>query len=439
MLEFFNRLFTNKPKPFSKFDATYEWEGNKGRSPSGQFNLFMFDKIIGDIFPTFDEETSPQLSNLRFAAYAYLVDHPLSYVESYGGLKYWEEDGRDLEEVLQGLIRDGVFLNIGNPRVIVQSSAIVKEGRFTDAEDWLGFYSEPERRSDVMSVKIDLRDIPEDEMKARSIRFFRALSRFIIIKERCKVPAIVGDKQVDLFEQLKDALSENRIQEIVNNGGDRVLIRAIDKISKQRQRDIKDFVEQFERRKRFVVPAWKKVMFSSINKYGDYDPLPLEKEKEEYFEYEYGAYGLPAIGNKYYKIPELEQYLFAVMEDKKSDLNDYPEDGHLFEVWVAEKLISLDWDAHVTSGSGDQGVDVIAEKDGIRVGVQCKQYAGTVGNSAVQQIISGKGFYEVDKGVVVSTGKYTRSARQLAEASGIGLLSHLDLEFFDDKVKDLPS
>ena len=69
-------------------------------------------------------------------------------------------------------------------------------------------------------------------------------------------------------------------------------------------------------------------------------------------------------------------------------------DGHEFEYFCAELLRKNGYDkAEVTPGSGDQGIDVIAYKDGIKFGVQCKCYTSDIGNKAVQEAYSGKEFY----------------------------------------------
>jgi len=41
--------------------------------------------------------------------------------------------------------------------------------------------------------------------------------------------------------------------------------------------------------------------------------------------------------------------------------------------------------AKKTKGSGDQGIDILAEKDDIKYAVQCKCYSSNVGNKAVQE------------------------------------------------------
>ncbi len=43
----------------------------------------------------------------------------------------------------------------------------------------------------------------------------------------------------------------------------------------------------------------------------------------------------------------------------------------------------------VTRGSGDYGVDVLAEKEGVTYAVQCKRYDGPVGVKAVQEAYAG--------------------------------------------------
>ena len=56
-----------------------------------------------------------------------------------------------------------------------------------------------------------------------------------------------------------------------------------------------------------------------------------------------------------------------------------------FEVFSAEQLRQGRWNASVTRQGRDQGVDVVAEKDGLRLVLQCKLYSNLVGNKAVQE------------------------------------------------------
>ena len=45
----------------------------------------------------------------------------------------------------------------------------------------------------------------------------------------------------------------------------------------------------------------------------------------------------------------------------------------------------------MTNATGDLGLDVIAEKQGLRYGIQCKYYSYPVGNIAVQVAYAGCG------------------------------------------------
>lgn len=133
-----------------------------------------------------------------------------------------------------------------------------------------------------------------------------------------------------------------------------------------------------------------------------------------------------------------EQLDFRRSEDRDSgyDSNNIPFDGHAFEKWVAEALETFGWEASVTSGSGDQGIDVIAMLDGKKVGIQCKLYSSSVGNKAVQEAHAGKAYYDADVVAVVTNADFTASARDLAQVTGVKLLSHHDLPDFASKVFD---
>ena len=99
-----------------------------------------------------------------------------------------------------------------------------------------------------------------------------------------------------------------------------------------------------------------------------------------------------------------------------------------FETFCAEELQRAGWDASVTMQSRDQGVDVIAEKNGMRVVLQCKLYARPVGNKSVQEAAAGRAHEKAHRGAVVTNNSYTPSAEQLAATNGILLLHYRDLE-----------
>lgn len=141
--------------------------------------------------------------------------------------------------------------------------------------------------------------------------------------------------------------------------------------------------------------------------------------------------------------PEAKSIIFAhleYIEDENAkngfDSNSLPFDGHEFERWVADSLSAFDWDADMTQGSGDQGIDVIAEKDGKKIGLQCKLYSSAFGNKAIQEAHAGKSHYLLDGVGVLTNSNFTQSAKDLAFSTGVLLLSHHDIPTMDEKFRN---
>lgn len=98
-----------------------------------------------------------------------------------------------------------------------------------------------------------------------------------------------------------------------------------------------------------------------------------------------------------------------------------------YEQFITKALENHGWDARQTATTGDQGIDVIAKKNGIKMVIQCKLYSQPVGNAAIQEAISGKVFEQADLAAVVSNATFTKSAQQLATSAGVLLLHHEQL------------
>ena len=132
-----------------------------------------------------------------------------------------------------------------------------------------------------------------------------------------------------------------------------------------------------------------------------------------------------------------ESYIEHETVEKVESLNDRPldissvdgMDGHEFEYFCADLLKNNGfYNVEVTKGSGDQGVDILAEKDGIKYAVQCKNYSSSLGNTPVQEVNSGKIFYKCHIGVVLTNSTFTTGAKELAESTGTLLWDRSMLE-----------
>lgn len=103
--------------------------------------------------------------------------------------------------------------------------------------------------------------------------------------------------------------------------------------------------------------------------------------------------------------------------------------GRDFEHWCAGILFKNGFDnVQVTQGSGDQGVDVLAEKDGIKYAIQCKCYASDLGNTPVQEVNAGKAVYHCHVGVVMTNRFFTSGAKRAADATGVLLWDRNKME-----------
>lgn len=108
----------------------------------------------------------------------------------------------------------------------------------------------------------------------------------------------------------------------------------------------------------------------------------------------------------------------SVAQNSGIDLIDRME-GHSFEYWCADLLRKIGFtNVEVTPGSGDQGVDVLAEKDGIKYAIQCKCYSKDLGNTPIQEVESGRVYYGCHVGAVMTNRYFTQGAKNLAQKTG---------------------
>ncbi len=107
-----------------------------------------------------------------------------------------------------------------------------------------------------------------------------------------------------------------------------------------------------------------------------------------------------------------------------------------FEHFCADILRKSGWQASVTQASGDQGIDVVATRNQIKLVLQCKKYSQPVGNTAVQEVIAGKLFYLADIAAVVTNASYTTSANHLANTVDVSLLHYSQLASFAESLSE---
>lgn len=119
----------------------------------------------------------------------------------------------------------------------------------------------------------------------------------------------------------------------------------------------------------------------------------------------------------------IERFRKRMENMQKLESYDYDSmEGHQFEYFCADLLRKNGFsNVEVTQGSGDHGIDILAEKDDISYAIQCKCYSSNIGNAAVQQAHSGKGFYHKDVAVVMTNRHFTAQAIEEAKTLGVKL------------------
>ncbi len=142
-----------------------------------------------------------------------------------------------------------------------------------------------------------------------------------------------------------------------------------------------------------------------------------------------------------------DQWLRTAIEEHISraqdgaEPTDPPDASPLeFEQRCARYLENRGFQIRLVGAVGDQGADIIAERDSLRIAVQCKRYSSPAGNSSVQEVVAARFHYDCSHAIVVAPSGFTASARQLAKTARVALLSPEELcEFRDDMLVDFPS
>ena len=109
-----------------------------------------------------------------------------------------------------------------------------------------------------------------------------------------------------------------------------------------------------------------------------------------------------------------------LLRRRRPKTRSYDEmEGHEFEYFCADLLEKRGFEeVEVTKGSGDYGVDILAEKDGVTYAIQCKRYDGPVGVKAVQEAYAGRDYYDRMVGAVLNHSGCRSSEK--AQDSAVG-------------------
>jgi HJR/Mrr/RecB family endonuclease len=128
----------------------------------------------------------------------------------------------------------------------------------------------------------------------------------------------------------------------------------------------------------------------------------IQKKEEDY-----------TIGN----IKAEKTYLFSTLS------------GSDFEQLLHRLSEKMGYKSRIIGSVGDQGADLILNKGKERIAMQAKCYNnGSVGNDAIQQVVSARAYHDCNKAVVVTTSYFTKEALALAKATSVQLIDKKELQ-----------
>ena len=197
----------------------------------------------------------------------------------------------------------------------------------------------------------------------------------------------------------------------------------------------KNILNGSKRFKEGIPYFWEKVV---LKKFGSID-LFFEKWKSYCFEN-------PTIDDEILgitrKLETEDWFVFIASQIEKSCINLINNDskkiyesykkGIKFENLCMEILKQNGWEVKETPNTGDQGVDLIASINDLRICIQCKNHEKAVGNKAVQEISAGKLFWKGTHAIIVSNSGFTKSAHQLAKSNKVKLINEFQLKNLED-------
>ena len=107
-------------------------------------------------------------------------------------------------------------------------------------------------------------------------------------------------------------------------------------------------------------------------------------------------------------------------KDEKSPLTSIEQidamSGGEFEQYMVEALLRLGFEnIQYVGGASGNGVDILAQKNGVQYAIQCNRYQGSVDESTIQEAVDGAAAYECEKAIVITSSHFTKAAEALAE------------------------
>ena len=128
---------------------------------------------------------------------------------------------------------------------------------------------------------------------------------------------------------------------------------------------------------------------------------------------------------------KVNKYLKNVNISQIDSLNGYD-----FEEYIATLFESCGFKCDTTPKSKDNGVDIIATKNNIKIAIQTKLYYNhKVSNSAIQQVYTGCIYHKCDIPMVITNSFFSKPSQQVAKSLKVLRFDRKHLENIINKSK----
>lgn len=126
------------------------------------------------------------------------------------------------------------------------------------------------------------------------------------------------------------------------------------------------------------------------------------------------------------------------MEERWPDYACFPANGADFERYVGTLLEDCGYKVELTPPNNDYGVDLLLEKGpNVRIAVQVKFYNhSSLGNSPIQEVTAGLKHWNAREGWVITNGRFSQNAKELAKSNAIRLIDNEELNALIANVRD---